>query len=110
MTASVLLSSLISSVGPCPSDKKKKKLEFEGCLSNFRLLLLLSLLLFQFSGHPTSYGFFFPYLACYDFRYGGTITNQIKRLGASCDWTRERFTLDEQLSRKAVFLLAEVEQ
>jgi len=49
-------------------------------------------------------------LACYDFRYGGTITNQIKRLGASCDWTRERFTLDEQLSRKAVFLLAEVEQ
>jgi valyl-tRNA synthetase len=33
-------------------------------------------------------------------KYGGTITNQIKRLGASCDWTRERFTLDEQLSRK----------
>ena len=36
-------------------------------------------------------------------RYGGTITNQIRRLGASCDWTREHFTLDEQLSRKAVF-------
>lgn len=36
-------------------------------------------------------------------RYGGTITNQIKRLGASCDWSRERFTLDEQLSRKTVF-------
>lgn len=36
-------------------------------------------------------------------RYGGTITNQIKRLGASCDWSRERFTLDEQLSRKAAF-------
>ncbi|PPD83606.1 hypothetical protein GOBAR_DD19472 [Gossypium barbadense] len=32
-------------------------------------------------------------------KYGGTITNQIKRLGASCDWTRECFTLDEQLSR-----------
>ncbi|ONM27900.1 Valine--tRNA ligase chloroplastic/mitochondrial 2 [Zea mays] len=32
-------------------------------------------------------------------KYGGTITNQIKRLGASCDWSRERFTLDEQLSR-----------
>ncbi|RYR04306.1 hypothetical protein Ahy_B06g083982 isoform C [Arachis hypogaea] len=30
-------------------------------------------------------------------KYGGTITNQIKRLGASCDWTREHFTLDEQL-------------
>ncbi|XVE72218.1 hypothetical protein DITRI_Ditri11bG0021900 [Diplodiscus trichospermus] len=28
-------------------------------------------------------------------KYGGTITNQIKRLGASCDWTREHFTLDE---------------
>lgn len=31
-------------------------------------------------------------------KYGGTITNQIKRLGASCDWTREHFTLDEKLS------------
>lgn len=37
-------------------------------------------------------------------KYGGTITNQIKRLGASCDWTRERFTLDEQLSRKNLWL------
>ncbi|KAL6993239.1 valine--tRNA ligase [Sarracenia purpurea var. burkii] len=35
-------------------------------------------------------------------KYGGMITNQIKRLGASCDWTRERFTLDEQLSRAVV--------
>jgi valyl-tRNA synthetase len=32
-------------------------------------------------------------------KYGGLITNQIRRLGASCDWTRERFTLDEGLSR-----------
>jgi valyl-tRNA synthetase len=31
--------------------------------------------------------------------YGGIITQQIRRLGASCDWTRERFTLDEGLSR-----------
>ncbi|WP_018631304.1 valine--tRNA ligase [Neomegalonema perideroedes] len=30
---------------------------------------------------------------------GGTIVNQLKRLGASCDWTRERFTMDEGLSR-----------
>ena len=30
---------------------------------------------------------------------GGTITNQLKRLGASCDWSRERFTMDEGLSR-----------
>ncbi len=29
---------------------------------------------------------------------GGTITNQLKRLGASCDWSRERFTLDDGLS------------
>jgi valyl-tRNA synthetase len=31
--------------------------------------------------------------------YGGIITHQLRRLGASCDWTRERFTLDEGLSR-----------
>ncbi len=30
---------------------------------------------------------------------GGTITQQLKRLGASCDWSRERFTMDEGLSR-----------
>jgi valyl-tRNA synthetase len=32
-------------------------------------------------------------------KYGGIITQQIRRLGASCDWTRERFTLDEGLSK-----------
>ncbi len=32
-------------------------------------------------------------------KYGGMITNQIRRLGASCDWDRERFTLDDGLSR-----------
>lgn len=31
--------------------------------------------------------------------YGGRIIHQLKSLGASCDWTRERFTLDEGLSR-----------
>jgi len=30
---------------------------------------------------------------------GGTILKQLKRLGASCDWKRERFTMDEGLSR-----------
>lgn len=30
---------------------------------------------------------------------GGTIVHQLKRLGASCDWSRERFTMDEGLSR-----------
>jgi len=36
---------------------------------------------------------------------GGTIIHQLKRLGASCDWSRERFTMDEGLSRavKEVF-------
>jgi len=32
-------------------------------------------------------------------KYGGIITRQVRRLGASCDWDRERFTLDEGLSR-----------
>lgn len=31
-------------------------------------------------------------------KYGSQITHQIRRLGASCDWKRERFTLDEGLS------------
>ena len=30
---------------------------------------------------------------------GGTIIRQLKRLGASCDWSRERFTMDEGLSK-----------
>jgi valyl-tRNA synthetase len=30
---------------------------------------------------------------------GGMISNQLRRLGASCDWSRERFTMDEGLSR-----------
>jgi valyl-tRNA synthetase len=30
---------------------------------------------------------------------GGTIISQLKRLGASCDWSRERFTMDDGLSR-----------
>ncbi len=30
---------------------------------------------------------------------GGTITNQLRRLGASCDWSREKFTMDPELSR-----------
>src|SRR6266542_1976455 len=33
---------------------------------------------------------------------GGTIIRQLKRLGASCDWSRERFTMDEGLSRAVI--------
>jgi valyl-tRNA synthetase len=32
-------------------------------------------------------------------RYGSAIIEQLKKLGASCDWSRERFTMDEGLSR-----------
>ena len=32
-------------------------------------------------------------------KYGGTITNQIRREGLSVDWSRERFTMDESLSK-----------
>jgi valyl-tRNA synthetase len=31
--------------------------------------------------------------------YGGAIINQLKRMGASCDWERERFTMDDGLSK-----------
>ncbi|MFA0888769.1 MAG: valine--tRNA ligase [Synergistales bacterium] len=39
-------------------------------------------------------------------QYGNRIVNQLKKLGASCDWRRERFTMDEGLSRavRAVFV------
>ena len=38
---------------------------------------------------------------CWEWRnqFGGTITKQLRRLGCSLDWDRERFTLDEGLSR-----------
>jgi valyl-tRNA synthetase len=39
---------------------------------------------------------------------GGTIVRQLKRLGASCDWSRERFTMDEGLSRAVVKVFVEL--
>jgi len=39
---------------------------------------------------------------------GGAIVEQLKRLGASCDWSRERFTLDEGLSRAVVKVFVEL--
>ena len=35
---------------------------------------------------------------------GGQIINQLKRLGSSCDWERERFTLDEGLSKAVLYV------
>jgi valyl-tRNA synthetase len=39
---------------------------------------------------------------------GGTIVNQLKRLGTSCDWSRERFTMDEGLSRAVLKVFVEL--
>src|SRR5215470_1253988 len=39
---------------------------------------------------------------------GGTIVKQLKRLGASCDWSRERFTMDEGLSRAVLKVFVEL--
>src|SRR6201746_277419 len=39
---------------------------------------------------------------------GGGIVNQLKRLGASCDWSRERFTMDEGLSRAVIKVFVEL--
>ncbi len=41
---------------------------------------------------------------------GGIIGNQLKRLGASCDWSRERFTMDEGLSRAVLKVFVELYQ
>lgn len=37
-------------------------------------------------------------------QYGSFITQQLRRLGASCDWSRERFTLDDGLSGASCLL------
>jgi len=42
---------------------------------------------------------FLEYAWAWKAESGGAIVNQLKRLGASCDWARERFTMDEGLSR-----------
>ncbi len=39
---------------------------------------------------------------------GGAIITQLKRLGASCDWSRERFTMDEGLSRAVLRVFVEL--
>lgn len=42
---------------------------------------------------------FLPFAAEWKESHRGTITGQLRRMGASCDWSRERFTLDERYSR-----------
>ncbi|MCY3771612.1 MAG: valine--tRNA ligase [Gemmatimonadetes bacterium] len=41
-------------------------------------------------------------------QYGGTIVRQLKELGCSCDWKRERFTMDEGLSRAVATVFIEL--
>jgi len=41
---------------------------------------------------------------------GGMIFNQLKRLGASCDWSRERFTMDEGLSKAVIEVFVTLHQ
>ena len=40
--------------------------------------------------------------------YGGTILNQLKKLGCSCDWSRERFTMDEGLSNAVKYVFVKL--
>ncbi|MDR0978960.1 MAG: valine--tRNA ligase [Lachnospiraceae bacterium] len=40
--------------------------------------------------------------------YGGTITHQLRKLGASCDWTKERFTMDEGLSKAVKYVFVDL--
>ena len=40
--------------------------------------------------------------------YGGTILNQLRKLGCSCDWSRERFTMDEGLSNAVKHVFVEL--
>lgn len=51
------------------------------------------------SRHDLSRDEFFERLWAWKDKYGRTIVHQLMRLGASLDWSRERFTLDEGLSR-----------
>jgi valyl-tRNA synthetase len=48
------------------------------------------------------------FLLCAQEEYGSRISNQIRRLGASCDWTSERFTLDTELSKSVAHAFCEL--
>ena len=41
---------------------------------------------------------------CYEWKdkYGGIITTQLRKLGVSCDWSRERFTMDDHYYKKVI--------
>ncbi|MBX2984928.1 MAG: valine--tRNA ligase [Bacteroidia bacterium] len=41
-------------------------------------------------------------------KYGGIILEQLKKLGASCDWTRTRFTMEEDLSKAVIHVFIDL--
>lgn len=41
-------------------------------------------------------------------KYGGIILEQLKKLGASCDWDRTRFTMDEDLSKSVIHVFVDL--
>jgi valyl-tRNA synthetase len=43
-------------------------------------------------------------------KYGGVILNQLRRLGSCCDWSRERFTMDEGLSRAVLDVFVQLHE
>ncbi len=45
---------------------------------------------------------FFNHAVQWKEKYGGTILKQLKRLGASCDWSRTKFTLDDDYSKSVI--------
>ncbi len=49
---------------------------------------------------------------CWDWRkeYGGRIVNQLKKLGSSCDWDRERFTMDEGCNKAVTEVFCKMHQ
>ena len=49
---------------------------------------------------------------CWDWRkeYGGRIVNQLKKLGSSCDWDRERFTMDEGCNKAVTEVFVKMHQ
>jgi valyl-tRNA synthetase len=41
-------------------------------------------------------------------QYGDIIINQLKKLGCSCDWSRNAFTMDENLSKSVIKVFVEL--
>ncbi|MGL4394178.1 MAG: valine--tRNA ligase [Brevinema sp.] len=51
---------------------------------------------------------FLDYAMQWKEKYGGIINDQLKRLGVSCDWSRERFTMDAEYSKEVLEVFVEL--